>query len=356
MGKQLGKTKRTGAARKRPTGEPAWVTASNEKLLQMRVCDLGIQFKGSGLEKRVAQLHKELEARGLRFRPHCWLSDEWFSQDGVPGIAVPFYLAHPRLKRLERQQMFEVEGGTTDWCMRILRHEAGHAIDTAYRLHLRRCWRELFGKYSKPYPEFYQPRPYSRRYVLHLDLWYAQSHPSEDFAETFAVWLKSRPSWRKQYRGWPALKKLEYMDELMQEIKGKTAPVRSRRHVYPLREMCKTLGEYYAEKREHYGLDYTNFYDRDLLRLFSNLPEHANNLAAATFLRRTRGELRRVVSQWTGEYQYTINAVLAEMIERCEELKLRVNNPDDVTKRDAMVILTVQIMNYLHEGWHRLAL
>ncbi len=320
------------------------------------MCDLGIQLKDTDLEKRVAQLYRELEIRGLRFRPHCWLSDEWFSQDGVPGIAIPFYLAHPRLKRLERQQMFEVEGGTVEWCMRILRHEAGHAVDTAYRLHLRRRWRELFGRYSQPYPEFYQPRPYSRRYVLHLDLWYAQSHPSEDFAETFAVWLKSRSSWRRQYRGWSALRKLEYVDELMQQIYGKTAPVRSRQHVYPLREIRKTLGEHYAEKRAHYGLDHPDFYDRDLRRLFSNAPEHANNLAAATFLRRTRRELRRVVSQWTGEYQYTIDRVLAEMIERCGELKLHLHRPEDATKRDAMVLLTVQIMNYLHGGRHRLAL
>ena len=173
-----------------PRREPAWTRLDDEALLDLRFCDLRLSLTRSGLDVAVRRLYEELRQKGIRFRPHFWLSTEWFSPDGTPGIAIPFYLGHPRLKRLERQQMFEVEGGTAEWCMRILRHEAGHAIDTAYRLHRRRRWRELFGRYSLPYPAFYQPRPYSRRYVLHLDLWYAQSHPSEDFAETFAVWLK----------------------------------------------------------------------------------------------------------------------------------------------------------------------
>ena len=351
------KTNRRGKApAKKATSEPDWHALPYEEMMQVRLCDLGVRVKGTPLEKRIKRLYAELASRGIRFRPHYWLSDEWFSHDGVPGIAIPFYLAHPRLQRLERQQMFEVEGGTAEWCMRILRHETGHAIDTAYRLHRRRRWRELFGKYSQPYPEFYQPRPYSKRYVLHLDLWYAQSHPAEDFAETFAVWLRSRCGWRTQYRGWPALKKLKYVDELMEGIRRSRLAVTTRQRVSPLREIRKTLAEHYAEKRAHYGYDHPNFYDRDLRRLFSNLPEHTGNPPAAAFLRRARSELRRVVAQWTGEYQYTIDQVLAEMIERCAELDLRLVRAEDFTKRDAMVILTVQVMNYLHGGRHRVAL
>jgi len=351
------KTNRRGkTSAQQGTSEPGWVALPYEEMMQVRLCDLGVRLEGTPLEKRIKRLYAELAARGIRFRPHYWLSDEWFSHDEVPGIAIPFYLAHPRLQRLERQQMFEVEGGTAEWCMRILRHETGHAIDTAYGLHRRRRWRELFGKYSQPYPEFYQPRPYSKRYVLHLDLWYAQSHPAEDFAETFAVWLRSRSGWRTQYRGWPALKKLKYVDELMEGIRRSRPAVTTRQRVAPLREIRKTLAEHYAEKRAHYGYDHPNFYDRDLRRLFSNLPEHTNNPPAAAFLRRARSELRRVVAQWTGEYQYTIDQVLAEMIERCAELDLRLVRAEDLTKRDAMVILTVQVMNYLHSGRHRVAL
>src|SRR5690606_22025626 len=150
--------------------------------------------------------------------------------DGVPGIAVPFYLAHPRLMRLERDLMLEAEGAHEGTCLRILRHEAGHAIDNAYRLHRRKRWRELFGSFSEPYPDAYRPRPASRKYVQHLNGWYAQAHPAEDFAETFAVWMTPNYPWRRRYEGWPALEKLEYVDELMAEIADTTPPVRTRRH------------------------------------------------------------------------------------------------------------------------------
>jgi len=345
--------------RRRARGEFAWADAGDEELLQWRLCDLGVKLEGTPLEGRVERLYAELEARGLVFRPHCWLSEEWFSADGVPGIAIPFYLAHPRLMRLERAQMLEVEGGNEAWCMRILRHEAGHCYDTAYRLHFRRRWRETFGSYGQPYPEYYRPKPYSRSYVLHLDSWYAQSHPAEDFAETFAVWLKPRSAWRTQYRGWPVMKKLRYVDELMQEIKGRRPAVRSRRRPASLREVRKTLGEHYREKRARYGLDYPNFYDRDLRRLFAEpSPATSNGRrgSAASFLRRIRPELRRVVAEWTGEYRYTIDQVLGEMIDRCSELNLRLDKPEDQARRDALVMLTMQTMNFLHGGRHRLAL
>ena len=101
--------------------------------------------------------------------------------------------------------------------MRILRHEAGHAIDNAYRLRRRRRWREVFGPASRPYPARYRARAGSRRYVHHLGEWYAQAHPTEDFAETFAVWLTPKSAWRRNYAGWPALHKLQAVDRARRE-------------------------------------------------------------------------------------------------------------------------------------------
>ena len=329
---------------------------SDEQLMQTRMCDLGISIPGTVLEERIHELYGELEARGIKFQPHCWLSDEWFSPDGIPGIAIPFYLAHPRLTRLERKYLLEAEGGTHDWCMKILRHEAGHAIDTAYRLRRKSRYREVFGKVSQDYPQFYQPKPFSKSFVQHLDMWYAQSHPVEDFAETFAVWLKPRSRWRSRYEGWPALKKLEFVDELMTEIAEEKPKCTSRERIEPLRELRKTLGEHYQQKRSYYGYDHPNFYDNDLRRLFSSDESHKHNQTAASFLNEIRRELRKSVSRWTGEYQYTIDQVLSEMISRCRELKLRLDGPKNDAKRDALILLTVQTMNYLHAGHHRVAL
>ena len=202
-------------------------------------------------------LHEELEERGIRLRPHAWISSEWFSPDNTPGIAIPFYLAHPRLMKLEKKMMLDVEGGTWSECMAILRHEAGHTVQHAYQLHRRRRWQQLFGPSSKHYPLYYRPNPASRRYVQHLRLWYAQSHPDEDFAETFAVWLRPRSNWRTRYAGWPALKKLEYVDELMDEIAGKRPLLTSRERVDPLHELSETLGNHYQKKQAFYAFEPT---------------------------------------------------------------------------------------------------
>ena len=322
----------------------------------MRLCDLELELEGTSLQARIDRVQRELAAKGFRFQPHFWLAEEWFTPLGIPGIGVPFYLAHPRLARLEMNQMLEVEGGTHDWCLRILRHEVGHAIDNAYRLQRRRKRQQIFGKSSEPYPETYSPKPYSKSYVLHLDAWYAQSHPDEDFAETFAVWLNGpRSAWRKRYAGWPALKKLEYIDELMNEIAERAPLSRSRRTVEPLHRIKKTLREHYAEKRARYGLDYPDFYDRDLLRLFTD-DRDAPGPAAVVFIRRHRKEIRRKVAWWTGTYQYTIDQVLTDMARRCRELRLRLAGPEEQAVLDFTVLLTVQTMNYLQSGRHRVAL
>jgi len=334
--------------------EPAWVDLSDDELLDVRLCDLKLEIEGTVIEERVERLYLELGARGLRFRPHVWLSTEWFSPDGVPGVAIPFYLAHPRLTALEERQILDVEGGTPRWCMQLLRHEAAHAIDTAYRLHFRKGWRQTFGSFAAPYAKFYKPKPYSRSFVQHLDMWYAQSHPAEDWAETFAVWLDPGARWRKRYQGWRALKKLEYVDQLMREVDGTKPVVRSREQVESVSKLKMTLGQHYAEKKKRYGLDHPSFYDADLRRLFPTLPEGVRGKSAAALLRKVRPQVRRLVSRWTGEYQYTIDQLLEEMIFRSEELDLRTDREEDIAKQDALVLLTVQTMNYLHEGHHRL--
>jgi hypothetical protein len=334
----------------------AWEGWDDARLMDLRLCDLGLSLRASPAQPLVEQVMRELRERGLRLRPHFWLSDDWFCPDDVPGVAIPFYLAHPRLARLEQNQMLEVEGGTPEWGLRILRHEVGHAVENGYRLRRLKGRRQLFGLSSEKYPEYYTPKPYSKSFVLHLDSWYAQSHPDEDFAETFAVWLTPESDWARRYAGWKALKKLEYMDELMRSLAGKPPVVKTRREVDPLRSLKKTLREHYEQRRRHYGMDEPDLYDRDLKRLFSSAPEHARNPTAARFLKRVRKEVRRLVRRWTGEYQYTIDQVLGDMIGRCRELNLRLAAPEDQAKQEFLVLLTVQTMNYLHSGRHRLAL
>ncbi len=223
------------------------------ELLGLRLCYLGLRLEESPVAAPLARLHAELAARGLLLAPHAWFSTEWFSPDGVPGIAVPFYLGHARLVRLERARMGEAEGAGPAACLRLLRHEAGHALDSAFGLHKQRLWRATFGRWSEPYRGAYRARPGSRDYVQHLERWYAQSHPAEDFAETFAVWLDPRSAWRRRYFGWPALKKLRAMDEMMHALAGKRPALRCREETERLATQTMTLEEHYAEKERRYA-------------------------------------------------------------------------------------------------------
>jgi len=329
---------------------------TDDELLEVRLCDLDLSIENSALQQRIELAIAELRANDLDFKPHFWLSDEWFCADGIPGIAIPFYLAHPRLERLERSQLLEVEGGDEEWCLKILRHELGHAIENAYRTRRLKARRNLFGKSTEPYPEYYSPRPYSKSFVLHLDPWYAQSHPDEDFAETFAVWLTPNSQWQERYVGWPALKKLEYMDALMRDLRGKPPPVRNKKILDPISKYTKTLGEHYERRKKKYGKEHPSFYDKDLRILFSSAPEFSKNPTAASMIKRRQKVIRATVSRWTGAYQYTTDQVLEAIVQRCAELNLRLTSPEEIAIKEFTVLLTVQTMNYLHSGRHRVAL
>jgi hypothetical protein len=340
------------ASRKQP-----WEALTDSALLDVRLRDLHLKIEGTWIEECLDDLYEELARRELRFRPYAWLSTEWFVPGNLPGIAIPFYLAHPRLMKLERKQMLEVEGGTRPEMMKILRHECGHALDHAYGLGRDRRRRELFGDPAKRYPDHYRPNPASRRYVLHLRLYYAQSHPVEDFAETFAVILGSRSGgWRKRYAGWPALQKLEYVEDLLERLRGETPRNRLRLKPDSLPTLNMTLREYYADKRERYLVSYPDIYDRDLRRLFSDDPRHRRQELASHFIRRNRTEIRQLVANWTGEYQFTLEQVLKDMIGRSRELKLRAAGPERRLKIAFAVLLTVKTMDfhYSRRNWFAL--
>jgi hypothetical protein len=331
-----------------------WEKLPERELLDVRLRDLGVRIEGTWIDEALGDLGEDLARREIPFRPHAWLSTDFFVPDDIPGIAIPFYLAHPRLMALERKQMLDVEGGTRQELMQILRHECGHAFDNAYDLLREPGRRELFGNASKKYPDHYRPNPASRRYVQHLRLYYAQSHPLEDFAETFAVVIGSRGGgWRKRYADWPALKKLEFMDQLLEERRGQQPTHRKFRKPDSLPTLGMTLREYYGDKRERYLVSYPDIYDRDLRRLFSDDEKHRNTELASRFLRRNSTEIRRLVANWTGEYQFTLEQVLKDMIGRSRELKLRATGNERKLQMEFAILLTVKTMDfhYSRRNW-----
>jgi len=297
----------------------------------MRFCDLKLRIERTPLARNVRRLYRELDKRQIKFHPHVWLSEEWFSPDGVPGIAIPFYLAHPRLERLERRMMRSVEGGSAASEMRILRHEAGHAIDTAYRLRRRKRWREVFGPASLPYPATYKARPGSRRFVQHLGEWYAQAHPCEDFAETFAVWLKPNSAWRRTYAHWPAYHKLQLVDELLEGVRGRRAPVRNREVIEPLRDNTRTLADHYRRKLKRHNVYRRTVTDHLLERIFTDERAREREVRASTLLRAHRARLVNSAMR-AGLERYCVEQILRMVIGRAEKLRLWVRG----TQRDAL--------------------
>ncbi len=335
----------------RPKTDPA--NLPDEQLLDLRFCDLAISLDYPPLARCIARLHGELEAHGILFRPECYLADEWLCPDREPVIGIPFYLAHPRLRALEMKIMLEVEGGDERERMMLLRHECGHALNYAYRLYRRPRWRELFGPFSADYPDRYKYRPYSKRFVRHLQGWYAQYHPDEDFAETFAVWLTPRSQWAQRYRGWEALGKLEYVDRLVRSLAARPPAKPTGEKLWDIARLKTTLRTHYKRKRSFYAEDYTDFHDPYLRRIFSGDPD-PEALPAAPLLRRHRKTVADHVCRFTGEKKYIVHSVLKDLTARAAELNLTVR-PDNET--DALLKLTAYCatlaMNYLHTGTFR---
>jgi hypothetical protein len=316
------------------------------ELLGRRISELGLRIQGSPIERLVHQLNDELASHGLVFRPPVYLSDQWGCPDGTPLIGVPFYLADERLARLEEEMSVEVEGEQDS--MKFLRHEAGHALNYAYRLYDRPDWRQIFGPYSRPYRERFRADPFSRDYVRHILGWYAQKHPDEDFAETFAVWLTPELDWRSEYAGWGALQKLEYVDRVMAEVGG-NPPEYSRElslEDMPVEAMKHTVGEHYSDYTSDLSIGDERFFDGDLKNIFAGGDEAPDAERAGVFIRRHRREVVGRISYWTGESTIVVRPFIDFLTQRSEALDLRVRRLEAATLIELTAFGTAVMMNH----------
>jgi hypothetical protein len=324
-------------------------TIPEERLLEVRICDLPLSIEGTWLEARVAQLHAELKARGLRFEPRCYLADEWLTPEDEPEIGIPFYLAHPRLVALEKKMMLEAEGSDDAWCMKLLRHECGHALSYAFDLHKRRSWQQVFGRSSAPYEDTYRYRPYSKSFVRHLEYHYAQYHPDEDFCETFAVWLTPDLDWRRQYAGWKALHKLLFVDRLMKGIAGRYPRKSGGRQYWRASSIRSTLRRYYERRRRAEAESQPDFHDANLRRMFpEGLARKEPRPRVARLLEAYRKPLVDQVAGWTGERKYMVNEVFKKVYQRSKALRLVHEEPGPMALVKLSTYLTTLLMNYRH--------
>ena len=325
-------------------------SAERERLLRSRVDELGLRVEGTRLEPLVNALYTELDQAGIDLKPPVFLSDEWGCPEGVPAIGIPFYLADARLSRLEKELMESIEAETDDEILAYLRHEAGHAFNYAYRLYETEEWHELFGPYSRPYREHYEPNPFSRNFVRHIPGWYAQKHPDEDFAESFAVWLTPGSDWRTVYAGWGCLPKLEYVERTVRAV-GRTPPKVGIEYDASA-ELSYSMDEYYR-RLSHQKIELPAYYDGDLKDLFhEGVPDGAAATESAhDFLLAQRRRVVGTISYWTGLHESIVRSLIEHFAERCDKLGLWLLQEE---REELLVKLTAYAttlcMNRLYKG------
>ena len=323
--------------------------AAYQELLSRPIRELGLKLEASPVERFVEQLYRELEAKGLtKFRPACYLTDEWGCPSGEPIIGIPFYLANAALAQLE-EETHDLEDARE--IMMYLRHEAGHAFTYAYKLHNSAEWKKIFGPFRRPYHDIYRPTPFSRDYVRHLPGWYAQKHPDEDFAETFAVWLTPRSNWRKRYRGWGAMEKLLYLNRLARKL-GKSDPPRRRGQAdITVDDMDTTVAEFYHQNRREEVAVTELTPDTDLRDIFPVSKRRKTALPAHEFLRQHRKAVIDKVAQWTGAQRPLVKTLMDTIEKRAAELDLRADKTRGAEHlAEVTAYATALVMTYVTKG------
>jgi hypothetical protein len=323
--------------------------ADLKALLPQRINQLGLKLEGSPVERYVKDLYRELERKGLKhFRPPCYLTDEWGCPSGEPIIGIPFYLADSKLARLE-QEMDDLEDSRE--IRMYLRHEAGHAFNYAYKLYETTKWRDLFGPFNRPYRERYRPVPFDRSFVRHIEGWYAQKHPDEDFAETFAVWLTPRSRWRVRYRGWPAMRKLRYVDRMARTHGEIEPPVRLASTDITVEEMDMTVEEFFrANQPEIAAVDVA--LENDLPDFFIRKGRRTKGIRPAwELVREHRANLVNKIEYWTGVRRNVVRALVDSIANVAERLQLYVDTKSEpTTLLELTAYATTLSMNYLTRG------
>jgi hypothetical protein len=332
----------------RETARKNVLNREQQELLSRKISDLSLKIQGTRLEALIGELYQELGKAGISFKPKTYLADEWGCPHGVPVIGIPFYLANPELSKLEGE-LTGIEAEDEAEVMMYLRHEAGHAFNYAYRLYRKPEWRQLFGRFSQPYQENYQPVPFSAKFVRHIPGWYAEKHPDEDFAETFAVWLTPGSDWQKQYADTPALAKLIYIDKLVCKYGQKPPVVTDEKLDTPVQELTMTLDRWYETGRDtnHISLNLHRTLNNDLRRLFPTV----QGQLAVDVLRANRKQLIREVNYWTGINRELLSALTDELLERVQFLELKIEPEQTATQMVSVsVFITTLVMNYLYRG------
>jgi len=312
------------------------------QLLTVPIRELGLSLERSPVALLVQRLYDEFDAHGLHhFRPRCYLSDEWGCPSEEPVIGIPFYLGDPRVASVEAA-VNDIEDERE--ILMYLRHEAGHAFNYAYELFRTDAWHDLFGSFRRPYRDDFPFVPFSREHVRHIAGWYAQKHPDEDFAETFAVWLDPESDWRRRYDGWGAMRKLEYVDRVAHDVGDREAVHAAGETDITVDEMNETVEDFYRRR----DVDESRIVDAlaldaDLTDIFvepQRRRESREYRDAAELIGEHRRDLVDKINYWTGVRRTLVRALVLAIERRVAELGL---SAETQRSRSEMIDLTVYV-------------
>lgn len=287
---------------------------TDEQILALKLCEIDFDLDSFHKKKLIKKLQKELQNADLDFMPHIWVSDDWFSPDGLPGFAIPFYLFSPKLIRIQRKIVGRVEGATEKSFMMLLRHETGHALDNAFHLRKSKKRQKLFGTSSQPYPIRYKPQNFSRNFVHYLGEGYAQAHPDEDWAETFAVWLDPQSQWQKRYTSSLAREKLDLIDTLMSRLVH-TKPINCKtKTVDSVLGDTRTLRQYFDQKEKELKVRKQS----PVFKKVKGLLSTQGDIPTWLFIHENRDYIKRAVAKNTLLPHYKIDEMISDVKTACK--------------------------------------
>jgi hypothetical protein len=335
---------------------PAGASSFRESnLFGTPIRDLKLAIESTRLAPLIDQFLAELKAKGItRLAPKFHLSAEWGVPFGSIAIGIPFYLAQPELTELHGEEVGHIEGFSPPDILRYLRHEMGHVVNYAYKLYDSEQWVRMFGSITQPYVEDYRPQPFSRRYVRHLPGWYAQKHPDEDWAETFAVWMSPDRNWRTEYAKWPsALAKLEYCDRTLTELEKRDPLVTAVELDEDVGDLDYSLRDFYQKQETE--TEPSPGLDGDLRSIFDDISptaaEAAETKPAGALIRRLERPLMAQVFRWTGHFPERTRALMRHLAQRADELsQVYPREAENEVIVAVTILVTSLAMNYVHRG------
>jgi len=322
---------------------------SNEQILSLKIKELDPKL-GPEQRSMIEMLNNQLRALGIKWRPHHWFSQEWFSPDGVSGFAIPFMLTHKKLIKLEKEHLGTCEGESMQSFYKLICHETAHAIDNAYKLRLNKKRQELFGLSSTSYPSSYRPNPSSLNYISFLGDHYAQAHPDEDWAETFGHYLM-HGKLPDRYKGTRVEEKYHCVHQIVSSLKNKEFKANEWITPENYRHDNMTIGEYLEKKKKSLKLHKTNYFEKKIVKKFQ---DNREGILVSSFMRIKKKSIINKLTKRTNHHPWVLSKSFDDLAKECKNKNYSFKSSNQISEQKIEQIIFSNIDDYVKKGRTRI--